>query len=379
MTAPDAGPDPGAPAADHETLRGLIGAWALDACTPREAAGVERHLAGCPACAEEAVRLRDAAGWLSTDDPLDPAPALRGSVIAWALTRRPATVPVPDYSAAYAAETARLDALLRDLGDLDWQESAELRWHGGAERLSPAEVLCHLAAVDGLLAVALGLPDPTSGSDLVERTERLSAELRHRSPEAIRALWRAQTRALVETAALAEAGAEAAGGDTTGDTEVDYGLFRAPLREAFLDRAFECWIHAVDIAEAVGYPYGPPRGVHLRRLIGVAARALPTALAALRGAGQATAAPGPDEARGHRAVKLVIEGRGESEWLIPLEPDAPPPPPGTPPVATLALDGVEFCFLAAARRDPDRLPCGITGDRATAHDVLHATRLLSRP
>lgn len=364
------------PSCDHETLRGLIGAWALDACTAAEAAGVEQHLADCPSCADEAARLRDAAGWLSADEPLDPAPGLRGSVLSWALDRRAATIPVPDYAAAYIAETARLDALLRDLGDLDWQETAELRWHGGAERRSPAEVLCHLAAVDGLLAVALGLPDPTTGRGLDERTARLSADLHRRSPEAVRALWRAQTRAVVETAALAEPRADGAGGGRGVEgLVVDYGAFRATVPDAFLDRAFECWIHAVDIADAVGYPYGPPRGVHLRQLIGLAARMLPTALGALPAAGGGGRQAGGDP----RAVRLVVEGRGESEWLVPLTADAPVPPPDTDPVATLALDGVEFCFLAAGRRDPDRLPCGITGDRAVARDLLHATRLLSRP
>jgi uncharacterized protein (TIGR03083 family) len=368
MTAPDANPDPAPVPADHETLRGLIGAWALDACTPGECAEVEQHLAHCPPCAEEAGRLRDAAGWLSTDDPLDPDPALRGSVIGWALSRRPATVPVAGYSTAYAAETARLDALLRDLGELDWQETAELRWHGGAQQRGIAEVLCHLAAVDGLLGVALGLPDPASGRDLDQRTQQLTEQLRRRSPEAVRARWRAQTRALVETAALAEAGED---GHRTGDLTVDYGAFQLPLRDAFLDRAFECWIHAVDIADAVGYPYGPPRGAHLRELIGLAARMLPAAL-------EATCGPAPDRGSQPRVAKLVIEGRAESEWLIPLQP-GPPVPPGTEPVTTLALDGVEFCFLAAARRDPARMPCGITGDRTTAHRLLHATHYLSRP
>ncbi len=164
---------------------------------------------------------------------------------------------------------------------------------------------------------------------------------------------------------------------------VDYGAFRIPVRTAFLDRAFECWIHADDIAEAVGYPYDPPRSSHLRQLIGLAAQLLPTALAALRTAGNASLTAWQDPAfgdpRGPRAVRLIIEGRGSGEWLVPLEADAPVPPPDTEPVAVLAVDGVEFCHLAAAHRDADRLPCGITGDRAAARDLLHAVRLLSRP
>ena len=383
---------------DHEALRGLLGAWALDACPAGESAQVQRHLASCPSCAEEANRLRDAAGWLSADEPLDPAPTLRTQVLTRALARRAPQIRVPDYATPYVAETARLDALLRDLGELDWMERADLPWHGGTEQWRPAEVLCHLAAVDGVLSRTLGLPDPvptspvdaspSPGIDLMERTTRLMDAQRRRSPDAVRAFWRDQTRTIVETAALAEAAAAEGEGEgrAAGKAAVDYGAFQLPLRDAFLDRAFECWVHGEDIAEAVGYPYGPPRGAHIRQLIELASRLLPYGLAQLRAAGLASLAgwqdPSYGDPRGARAVKLIIEGRGESEWLVPLEPPAPGAPPlpaDTEPVATLAVDGVEFCFLCAAHRDPDRLPCGVTGDRAAARDLLHAARLLSRP
>ncbi len=385
---------------DHDTLRGLLGAWALNACPVVETAWIEMHLAECPSCADEGARLRDAAGWLSADEPLDPAPDLRTQVLARALAVRPAEITVPDYSSAYVAETARLDALLRDLGESDWIERAELPWHGGVDRLRPAEVLSHLTAVDGVVSRALGLSDPVPAAhgpredpaapvaiDLVERTSRLIEAQRRRGPDAVRSFWREQTRALVETAALAEA----EHGASAGDVMVDYGAFRIPLRDAFVDRAFECWIHADDVAEAVGWPYGPPRGVHIRMMVDLATRLLPHALDGLRAAGLASLTsyrkysgsdPSYGDPRGVSAVRLIIEGRGESEWLVPLEPLPPgsgPLPADIEPVATLAIDGVEFCFLCAAHRDPDRTPCGITGDRAAARDVLHAARLLSRP
>lgn len=47
-------------------------------------------------------------------------------------------------------------------------------------------------------------------------------------------------------------------GGTSGKLEVAYGDFVLPLHDAMLDRAFECWVHAEDIAEAVDYPYEPP-------------------------------------------------------------------------------------------------------------------------
>jgi uncharacterized protein (TIGR03083 family) len=306
--------------------------------------------------------LRDAAGWLSADEPLDPEPGLRRQVLDSCLDRREPAFRVPPYAEPYVAETARLDALLRDLGELDWLEPATLRWHGGEEQRSPAEVLCHLAAVDGVLARSLGLPDPTEGDDLAERDARLRSLQSGRPPTTVRAFWRAQTRAIVETAALASA--------DVAERFVDYGAFRIPVEDSFLDRAFECWMHAEDIADAVGYPYNPPRGAHIRALIGLAVRLLPVVFAA-------TSAPGTSAPSSGRTVQLIIEGRGESEWLIPLDDAAPSPE--SEPTATVAIDGVEFCHLCAGRRDPARIPAGITGDRDLARALLAAAPLLSRP
>ena len=39
---------------------------------------------------------------------------------------------------------------------------------------------------------------------------------------------------------------------------MSYGDFALPLQDAMLDRAFECWVHAADIADAVDYPYEAP-------------------------------------------------------------------------------------------------------------------------
>ncbi|MFJ3218390.1 zf-HC2 domain-containing protein [Kitasatospora sp. NPDC086801] len=65
----------------HDALRSLLGAWALGACPSRDAAEVERHLRACRECAEEAARLREAAGWLALDEPLDQPGSLRQQVL----------------------------------------------------------------------------------------------------------------------------------------------------------------------------------------------------------------------------------------------------------------------------------------------------------
>ncbi|MER7755658.1 zf-HC2 domain-containing protein [Kitasatospora sp. NPDC097643] len=394
----------------HDAHRSLLGAWSLGACPGEEAAELEQHLRGCPECAAEAARLREAAGWLALDEPLDQPGPLRQQVLDWCLARRPAELPVPAWGLPYGAETAKLDALLRDLGPEEWQEVAELPWHGGVQHLRPAEVLGHLTAVDGYLARALGLPDPVPAAPggapapaerrvppqesagpapvprvppqggryagITGRTARLVAEQAGLPPQSVRARWRRQTHDLVRSAALAP----------QGNTPVDYGFVTLPLRDAFVDRAFVCYAHGEDVARAVAYPYDPPAPQHLRQMVDLAVRMLPQALAGLRAARGDRSVRGDRGDRGDlnirgargRRLRLVVDGPAAGEWLIPL--DGPDPgPPGGEPVASMVLEGLELCQLAAAHRDPDRLPVGEHGDRAAIREVLHALPLLSRP
>ncbi|MGW3042582.1 zf-HC2 domain-containing protein [Kitasatospora sp. NPDC001159] len=393
----------------HDAFRSLLGAWSLGACPPGEAAELEQHLRACPECAEESARLRDAAGWLALDEPLDQPGSLRQQVLDWCLARRPAELPVPAWGMPYTAETAKLDVLLRDLGPEEWQEVAELPWHGGTERLRPAEVLGRLTAVDGVLALALGLPDPVSAAAgtpavsstapapaverrvpaqeaavaprvppqggpyaaITARTARLLADQAGLPPQSVRSRWRRQTHDLVRSAALAP----------QGSALVDLGFAVLPLRDAFVDRALECFVHGEDVARAVAYPYDPPAPQHLRQMVELVVRLLPRALAGLRAArperaGVPGAPAGSDP--GGRRLRLVVDGPAAGEWLVPLD-GQEAGPPGGEPVASMVLDGLELCQLAAAHRDPDRLPVGEHGDRAAVREVLHALPLLSRP
>ncbi|MET8624773.1 MDMPI N domain containing protein [Kitasatospora sp. NPDC004669] len=393
----------------HDAFRSLLGAWSLGACPPCEADELEQHLRACPECAEESARLRDAAGWLALDEPLDQPGSLRQQVLDWCLARRPAELPVPAWGMPYTAETAKLDALLRDLGPEEWQEVAELPWHGGTERLRPAEVLGRLTAVDGVLALALGLPDPVSAAAgtpavsstapaptvewrvppqeaavaprvppqggphaaITARTARLLADQAGLPPQSVRSRWRRQTHDLVRGAALAP----------QGSAPVDLGFAVLPLRDAFVDRALECFVHGEDVARAVAYPYDPPAPQHLRQMVELVVRLLPRALAGLRAARPELAGvPGAPawSGPGGRRLRLVVDGPAAGEWLVPLD-GQEAGPPGGEPVASMVLDGLELCQLAAAHRDPDRLPVGEHGDRAAVREVLHALPLLSRP
>jgi hypothetical protein len=366
---------------EHPVLKSLLGAWALAACSPEEAAAVEEHLGDCGSCADEALRLRDAVGLLQRPESLDLDPRLRTRVLEACLERRPPRIPVPDWAAAYDAESARLDALLQDFGDAEWHAPVRLRWFEAdvatSRRTTVAGVIAHLLSVDGLVAVALGLNDPlgdvtAEAPTPVARTEAYWRAGRFPPTRSVRAPWREQSHNLVRTVSFT--------GGSSGSTPVSYGDFELPLPDAMLDRAFECWVHAEDIAEAVDYPYDLPTGRHLNRLVDLAARMLPRVLAARRRSGRAApvrhrhlvAAGEPG-----RSLRLEIEGSGGGEWLIPLD---SPAAKGSAEheVAHIALDGAEFCRLAAGHVPPREAAAGQVGDREAIKDVLFAAASLSR-
>ncbi|WP_078651504.1 zf-HC2 domain-containing protein [Streptomyces xylophagus] len=356
---------------EHRVLKALLGAWALAACSAEETEAVEEHLGECGACADEALRLRGAVGLLHPVEPLDLDPGLRTRVLTGSFDRRPPRIPVPEWATPYDAETARLDALLQDIGDAEWHAPVRLRWFDGegptSRRTTVAGVIAHLLTVDGLVAAALGLDDPLAGevdkpATPASRTEAYWRASYFPPTRSIRAPWREQSHDIVRTVSFT--------GGTTGRLAVSYGDFELPLHDAMLDRAFECWVHAEDIADAVDYPYEPPSPRYLNRMIDLAARTLPAVLAERRRHGLAS--PG-----GGRSLRLEIEGHGGGEWLIPLD-SLGAVGSAEREVAHIALDGVEFCHLAAEHVSPEDAAAGQLGDRGAIRDVLFATASLSR-
>ncbi|MFF2328314.1 MULTISPECIES: zf-HC2 domain-containing protein [unclassified Streptomyces] len=372
------------PVLPHRVLTALLGAWALSACSAEETEAVEAHLTECAACAEEALRLRDAVGLLQTDRSLDLDPTLRSRVIDACLSRRPAGIPVPDWAAPYDAETARLDALLRDFGDAEWHAPVRLKWFENEQQVrrktTVAGVIGHLMTVDGLVGTALGLDVPLGdgttgpGADWplppTARTEMYWSAALRPATRAIREPWRGQSHALIRTVSFA--------GRNVAELSVSYGDFALPMYDALLDRAFECWVHGGDVADAVDYPYEAPSPAHLHRMIGLAARLLPAALAERRRKGLAGPARHlvPAGSPG-RSLHLEIEGSGGGDWYIPLDsPAAVGSPAHT--VAQIALDGAEFCQLVAGRVPPVDAAAGQEGDREAIRDVLFTAASLSR-
>lgn len=400
----------------HQELMSLLGAWALSACPPEEARCLEAHLSDCAPCADEALRLRDAAARLTPRRGLDLDPRLRPRVLDSCLARRPASHPVPAWAAPYDAEAARLDALLTDITADEWRAPVRLRWFAGKtweeHGTTVAGVLDHLMAVDGLLARAVGLPDPLgegASRDPAARTrarwESGGSERDARDggtdgggssdgtpghgPGRAWRPWREQSRALVRAAARTSgrAGERMVRPGTYGGAA---GPFPGPgadaggalaLSDAYLDRAFACWVHGADIAEAVSYPYGRPLGPHLRLLVDFTAQRLPASLADRRRAGLGTLPARLTTAgRPGRTVHLEVEGAGGGDWYIPLDSPAATVSRAAArrAVAHVALDDVVLCQLAAGRIAPDEAASGAEGDPHAVHDVLFAAADLSR-
>ncbi|MEV8340878.1 maleylpyruvate isomerase N-terminal domain-containing protein [Streptomyces niveus] len=375
MRAP--APEPAGPPPSHSVLKSLLGAWALAACSPEETTHVEDHLTECAPCADEALKLRDAVGLLQADRNLDLPPLLRSRVLENCLDRRAARIPVPVWATPYDAETARLDALLRDIGDAEWHAPLQLKWFEKEEpttrRATVAGVIGHLMTVDGLVASALGLDDPLGASAPQSPTDRTEAFWRSAHSPPTRTMhepWRDQSHTLIRTVSFAGRG--------VAELSVSYGEFALPLRDAMIDRAFECWIHGWDIANAVVYPYPTPSGPHLHAMINLATQLIPSTLAARRRAGLASPAqqlvvPGSPG----RSLHLEVEGAGGGDWYIALD---SPAAVGSAErsVAQVALDDVEFCQLVAGHISPEEAAAGQDGDRDAIRDVLFAAASLSR-
>ncbi|WP_433328765.1 hypothetical protein [Spirillospora sp. CA-294931] len=109
-------------------------------------------------------------------------------------------------------------------------------------------------------------------------------------------------------------------------------------------RAFETWIHGIDIASALGRAMPTPRAEHLHTMADLGVRSLPASLALTHG----------ESPEG--SARVVLAGDGGGDWTIRLGSDSPEP------VVTLALDVLEFCFVAAERLPPHGATTTIEGD-----------------
>ncbi|WP_344590611.1 maleylpyruvate isomerase family mycothiol-dependent enzyme [Actinomadura vinacea] len=312
----------------------LLGAWAIGACSEEETRLVLEHLPECAVCAEETRLLARAAPVLHGGGRLPPA-GLRASVLSGAFERRRPVVRLPEHVAPYAAQVSMLDALLAELTEPDWTTNVIYDWN-------VQDVVAHLGATDRLLAEQLTEQD---APDVDARTAAEIAFERGRRPEETRGSWREHAQELC--ARLKEA--------TPSTVHIPFPM---RLENAVVARAFETWVHATDIAAAVGRSLPAPLPEHLHAIADLGVRSLPAALA-MRGV----------ETGGQ--ARLLLEGPGGGDWLLPLGGDGPN--------VTIRLDVLDFCMLAADRRDPTKVEATIEGDSPLARHLLSAASAFAGP
>lgn len=95
--------------AQRHELHLLTGSYALDALPDDERADFEKHLARCPACAEEVRGLRETAARLARATAVAPPPGMRARVLAAA----PRTRQLPPMSRNQLARAGRRTGLRR--------------------------------------------------------------------------------------------------------------------------------------------------------------------------------------------------------------------------------------------------------------------------
>jgi uncharacterized protein (TIGR03083 family) len=327
--------------ADDAVLDELLGAYALDAVAPEEAAAVEEYVGRTPHAGIELARLRNAAAAIAATEALAPPPALLDNVLAAARIRRPPRTDDDPSLAAYLSEMARYDALLDTLSP----DALDVLTFNG---LTVHELVIHLAAMESAVAAAIGRPTAPDviEEDIERRTAEFIARFRRRPLRDARALWRASIHATAQWAKDAPAGKR-------------LHVFGLPFpRESILvSRSFETWTHADDIRRALDRELSPPSPDVLHRMAHLSVSTMPASLEMAE--------------RAHRGktAQVVLTGEGGGDWLIPLGFS----PTSESPDVVLTADVVGWCRVASERMAPEALPRQVVGDQALADDLVAAS------
>jgi uncharacterized protein (TIGR03084 family) len=240
-----------------------------------------------------------------------------------------------------AAEQQELSELLANRTESEWALATR------CEGWTVADVVLHLAQTNeaaiasvtgrGLTAAMASFSGPTPSGTVDDRVEAMVTAERGASPADIRRRWQSSVDAL--EAAVAEADPRA---------RVRWVAGELTVRTLATTRLAETWIHAGDVADAVGVPRRPTdRLWHVARL---AWRTLPYAFAR---AGRELTGP----------VAMDLDAPSGQAWR--LEPD-------TQAATTIRGQGEELCLVAARRVDPEAT--GLVGEGPDAGAVLELVR-----
>jgi len=324
-----------------------LAAFALDALETSELKAVEARLDGQRPL-PEVDAWRQTLGEVATLAAEEPPSSLRDRALSSATARRPfgsALHPPEDLPAneAFIRTVDALDRLLSELSPEDWSAPTIEGW-------TVKGLIVHLVAVEEYFGRQLGLwpleIDEALEADHLGMTRAFVAAWSDRPVREVLARWRERTGAITSHLRSLDRAA--------GREPIRFHFLETSLSTVLITRVFEIWTHDEDIRRATGRPSAPPEAARLRRMSRIAVPSLPfgMAMSGLEGGG--------------RTVRIVLTGAGGGTWDQALDLDTAP----GDPEATVVLDVVDYCRLAARRVSPDQLDAVIDGDRELAQRVL---------
>jgi uncharacterized protein (TIGR03083 family) len=319
----------------REEFEELLGAFALDACDAEETAAVEQYLTAHPDVSRDVERLRTAAAGLAASDALAPPRDVRVGVFERARARRAprSQTPLEVHAEVEGTLVELLDALPASAHDLPTLNGLTVR-----------ELVAHLAAMESLLAMWLGVPTlPGVVEESVEeRTAAVIEVTRDWTFEDVKALWR-RSMAAVRTAA-------------PGDETSRWFGSEMPTNLVLVIRVFETWTHTDDIRRALGMALDVPSAASLRTMAEGSMTLVPSAMDS-----SGLTRPG-------RTARVVLTGAGGGEWTVAM---AGGTEPGDPDVA-LTLPVADWCRRFSERMSAEELDVIVSGDLRLGDDVIAA-------
>jgi uncharacterized protein (TIGR03083 family) len=321
----------------REEFEDLLGAFALDACDAEETTAVERYIDAHPEVGREVERLRAAAAALGASDALAPPREVRNGVFERARARRAPRARTP--LEVHAEVESTLVRLLDELPD----SAHDLTTLNG---LTVRELVAHLAAMESLLAMWLGVPTLPGVDDeeVVARTATVVAVTQDWSFAEVTALWR-RSMAAVRAAAPND------------ETSRWFGS-EMPTDLVLVIRAFETWTHTDDIRRALGKALDVPSAAALRTMAEGSMSLVPSAMES------------SGRARPGRTARIVLTGAGGGAWNVAMasggEADV------SQPDVELTLPVADWCRRFSERSSAEDLDLFVSGDRALGDDVIAA-------
>ena len=333
-----------------------LAAFAADALETDELKGFDARLDGVDSReADELGWWREVLGGLAATAAEKPPAGLRKRMLDAALATRPFGAPIGEVedipaNEAYRRTIAALGELLGDLTPDEWDAPTIEGW-------TVKGLVTHLVAVEEYFGRQLGLwsleIDEALEADHLGMTRELVDAWSERPAAEVLVRWQELTRAIT---------AHLAGLDRSAGREpIHFHFLDTSLSTVLITRVFEIWTHDEDIRRATGRAASAPDAARLRRMSRIAVPSIPLGLAM-------AGAPAPG-----RTARIVLTGQGGGTWDQALGWGET----AGVPEATVVLDVVDYCRLAARRLEPADVALSVEGDEDLARQILAGAGVFS--